>query len=106
VLAAPTLVPEIGASPAGPTAVATFQPPALSDHEVIDLVASRQITSAENASVRQTAAQWSAQYRGDGTWLVRGGEAAWLIFEQSRAIMPANLAAINLQAPAARRPRR
>ncbi len=96
----PTAAP---ATPSGPTPVPTFQPAALTEPQAIEIVANRPINGVAYTSMRQTTDRWSAEYRGDGSWLVHGGDAAWLVFEQSHGSMPANLAAANLESPAGRR---
>ncbi len=102
--ALPTIVPATPApTPSGPTPVPTFQPATLTEAQAIDLIASRPANGVPFTTLRQVTDTWSAEYRGDGTWLVRGGEASWLVFEASRATLPANLAAINLETPAGRK---
>lgn len=95
----PTLRPTSTAVPeqVGPTPVRPYVPPRLTPEEAIEVVASQPVNGVPFTSRRQVFSSWSAEYRGDGSWWVRAGEATWLVFDDSRAYMPANRAAINLE---------
>ena len=72
--------------------------PRLTADEVIALVAEQPVRRSPGRRLADVVdSQWTAEYRGDGTWIVRAGEPAWLVLEPDRAALPINTAAINLQ---------
>lgn len=83
---------------AGPSPVPLYQPPRVTREEAIRHVASLPSQREPGRSLgEELPAGWTAEYRGDGTWVVRNGEPAWLYLEDTASAMPANLAAINAQ---------
>jgi hypothetical protein len=84
------------AAPAGASV-----PARLTEVEVVDVVAGRPAPDGSGLTLRQALGRWSAEYRGDGSWQVNGGDAAWVLFEQSRSVLPANRAAIDLESSGA-----
>jgi hypothetical protein len=82
----------------GPTPAAAYVPPRVSSEHAIRYVRSLPSNRTPGLTLGDTIpGTWSAEYRGDGTWMVRVGEPAWLYLEDSNAAMPANIAAINVQ---------
>jgi hypothetical protein len=83
-------------SPPRPATGGTSVAARLAETDVIDIVAARPAPDGSGRSLHDALTGWSAEYRGDGSWLVRGGAATWVVFEQSRSVLPANRAAIDL----------
>lgn len=87
----------------GSTAMPPYVAPRLTTDEAVKVVSALPSNRTPGMTLADTVvSQWTAEYRGDGTWMVRAGEPAWLLLEDSRAAMPANIAAINLQGADAR----
>lgn len=99
----PTLVPATPGPTRQPGPVPTPQPALLGEQEVIEMVQIRPVNGVPGTTMRQKFTAWRAEYRGDGSWMVRADDASWIVFEQSRAAMPANLAAINVETSGSRR---
>lgn len=88
----------------GPTPVPVYQPPRATREGAIRHVQALPDNRVPGRTIGDAlTGTWTAEYRGDGTWMVRNGEAAWLYLEDSNAAMPANVAAINAQGAGGRR---
>ena len=98
----PTIAPNARVPAGAATQPPAFVPATMQEREAIELIGNRSINGADYTSMFQRFAQWSAEYRGDGSWIVHADEAAWLIFEDSRQVMPVNINAINVETQVSR----
>ena len=91
----PTSTP--GAIQTGNLSDTERRPPRITAEQAINHIKAQPYRGIAYTSRAGYSENWSAEYRGDGTWWVRAGDATWLLFDDSLTYMPANLAAVQLE---------